>query len=216
MRRIRKGRGPNSLTSHCKTLDASYDNYPHKDDLRMSLVNEQGYICCYCMSRIKPTKDDMKIEHCKSRAKHQNLDLDYKNLLGACLGGKEDERKNQHCDTYKGKKPLSFNPADSKHNIERHIKFSNNGTIKSDDSKIDRDMNKVLNLNHPQLVRNRRSALRGFLDGLERREKKEGKSVTDNHLKKKLKDFYEINGDQLEPFCQIVVYYLRKRLKVKV
>ena len=119
MRNIVKGREPTSLVQHRNQPNSSYDNYGDKDALRKSLVSEQRGLCCYCMSEIGPTRGKMKIEHWKSKANHLNLELDYKNLLGACMGGEGQIRKNQHCDTFKGSRDLSINPADSNRDIEK-------------------------------------------------------------------------------------------------
>ena len=64
MRNIQKQSEPQSLTQHRCQSNADYDNYADKDDLRRSLVAEQKGICCYCMQRIRPTSQEMKIEHC--------------------------------------------------------------------------------------------------------------------------------------------------------
>jgi hypothetical protein len=53
MKRITKQSEPRSLVEHRSQTNADYDNYSDKDKLRESLLREQGYICCYCMSRIK-------------------------------------------------------------------------------------------------------------------------------------------------------------------
>jgi hypothetical protein len=46
---------------------AHYDSFPDKDVLRLSLLEEQGYICAYCMRRIENNPLKTKIEHWKSR-----------------------------------------------------------------------------------------------------------------------------------------------------
>jgi uncharacterized protein (TIGR02646 family) len=100
MKKIIKQSEPRSLVEHRSQANANYDNYPEKDDLRKSLLKEQGYICCYCMSRIK--LDEMKIEHWQPQTKYISRQLDYKNLLGACMGNQGARPQNQHCDTRKG------------------------------------------------------------------------------------------------------------------
>ena len=67
MRAIQKTAEPMSLTQHRANTNAVYDNYQEKDDLRESLSAEQGAICCYCLQRIRPTLDGMKIEHWHSQ-----------------------------------------------------------------------------------------------------------------------------------------------------
>jgi uncharacterized protein (TIGR02646 family) len=103
MRAIQKSDEPPSLTQHRASGNAyyvpDYDNYQRKDDLRDSLVAEQGAICCYCLQRIRPTQDGMKIEHWHCQRHHGDEQLDYGNLLGACLGGQGQPPDRQHCDT---------------------------------------------------------------------------------------------------------------------
>lgn len=65
MKQINKNQEPQSLQEHRLKWFADYDNYLQKEELRESLLKEQGHICCYCMQRIK--KDKMKIEHWRSQ-----------------------------------------------------------------------------------------------------------------------------------------------------
>ncbi len=102
MKQIKKGREPDSLLAHRKKSHANYDNFKEKDDLRDSLMKEQGYICCYCMQRIAPNAEKMKIEHRQSQKRHPELQLDYQNLLASCKGNEGKAKHLQHCDTSKG------------------------------------------------------------------------------------------------------------------
>ena len=208
MRNIQKGCEPRTLTAHKKTAHADYNNFTDKKTLRQHLVDEQKSLCCYCMSRIRPTSDDMKIEHWQCQNNYSARQLDYSNLLGACPGGEGQKRPNQHCDTYKGDQPLLFNPADPAFNVERLMKFPGNGKIKSDDPNIDRQLNEVLNLNHPQLVENRKSILKSFCQSLT------GGRVANHVLQRMLSDWRGDNGDELHPYNQVVVYYLCRKLGV--
>lgn len=209
MRNIQKGHEPPSLIEHRKTPHADYRNYADKDTLRQHLADEQGGICCYCMSRIRPTVESMKIEHWQCQEDYPNRQLDYRNLLGACRGGEGKPGRDQHCDTFKGDLDLSINPADAACNVEQLIKFPGSGKIKSDDPDIDRELNEVLNLNHPLLVKNRKSVLDSFFQFL-------GKArVNDGLLQRELRKWRgDDGGGELHPFSQVVVYYLCRRLKV--
>ena len=58
---------PASLKRHLKTPHHNYENYDKKDELRLALLKEQGFICCYCMRRIQEAMEKkMKIEHFKA------------------------------------------------------------------------------------------------------------------------------------------------------
>ena len=82
---IKKKLEPYSLTEYKQTINASFDNLPSeiKDDIRKSLLKEQGYICAYCMKRIEENSD-IKIEHYEAR--NNENELAYKNLLAVCKG----------------------------------------------------------------------------------------------------------------------------------
>ena len=210
MRNILKGPQPGSLETHRRSSGADYDNYQSKQDLRESLVAEQRGVCCYCMTRLVADPIAMKIEHWQSKTRLRGRQLDYSNLLGACLGGEGKPPKKQHCDTRKGDLDLSRNPADPAHDVERVIQYDSDGTIRSTDPKFDSEINDILNLNHaPWLKDNRKAALTGFLSAGPKH------GDWDNSLLEKW--LTEWSGDssdgELEPYCQVVVYWLRKRLK---
>src|SRR5574344_1453224 len=70
---IRKGSCPQSWRTFARTPGAAFTSAP-KDDLRASLIREQGYICAYCMKRIDLGIDvngenKTRIEHIKAESK---------------------------------------------------------------------------------------------------------------------------------------------------
>jgi uncharacterized protein (TIGR02646 family) len=88
-----------------------------KRALRDALLEEQGYICCYCGRRIEADdaeqlphggqcEEEKKapiIEHLRPRSQFPELTFDYHNLLACCLGGQGTKpRRLLHCDTKKG------------------------------------------------------------------------------------------------------------------
>jgi uncharacterized protein (TIGR02646 family) len=208
MRNIHKNPEPTSLTQHRCNTNTGYDNYAEKDDLRESLVNEQRGICCYCMQRIYPNLEHMKIEHNRSQSpnKFPQKQLDYGNLLGACLGGTGKPRRDQHCDTRKGDDDISFNPADPANNVERLFKFPGSGRIEANDPQLQSEIDNILNLNHPRLVNNRKAMIDSFTQLL-----RSGKARNVD-FSKHLANWEGKDGGQLDPFCQVIVYYLRKKI----
>ena len=128
MKKINKNQEPNSFVEHRSNRASSFDNIPAqtKFDLRESLINEQGFICCYCMQRIKLAKlgrlQNTKIEHFACQSNNPDLELNYRNLLLSCNGGEGLPEQLQTCDTFKLEKILSFNPCDNLRNIEDFIK----------------------------------------------------------------------------------------------
>jgi uncharacterized protein (TIGR02646 family) len=203
MRTIQKGPEPATLTQHRQQPHADYDNYADKAALRQALVTEQCGLCCYCQSRIRATPEGMKIEHWQCQADHPARQLDFDNLLGACLGGHGRPEREQHCDTYKGNKGLCFSVCDPAHPIERQIRFLGDGTIKSDDADIDEALNAVLNLNLPRLVGNRKAVLTAFQQRLQ-----DGRRVDPA---RELPRWDSSEPGDLPEFAQVVVYWLRKK-----
>ena len=203
MRTIRKGSEPATLTQHRKQPHADYDNYADKAALRQALVAEQRGLCCYCQSRIRGTPENMKIEHWQCQARHSGRQLDFGNLLGACLGGHGRPEREQHCDTRKGNDDLCFSVCDLAHPIERQIKFLGDGRIQSDDDAIDTELNRVLNLNQSRLVRNRKAVLDAFKQRL-------GKGRL--NAAQELRNWDGTQAGDLPEYAQVMVFWLGKRI----
>lgn len=92
-----------------------------KNTLRAALLEEQGYICCYCCRRIENRGQDEQnknaaftvVEHFKPKDKKQfpELTFDYGNLFASCDGGRSYEQSDNnaedgaikpcHCDNSK-------------------------------------------------------------------------------------------------------------------
>lgn len=202
MRAIKKGPEPATLTQHRQQPHADYDNYTDKTALRVALVAEQHGLCCYCQSRIRPTPEGMKIEHWQCQAGHPARQLDFSNLLGACLGGQGRPEREQHCDTRKGNSGLCFSPCDPAHPIERQIKFLGDGRIESDDVAVNSTLNDTLNLNWSRLVNNRKAVLDAFKMCL-------GRGAV--NATQELPKWDGTQGGELPEFAQVVVYWLRKK-----
>lgn len=203
MRTIQKGPEPATLIQHRQQPYADYDNYADKATLRQALVAEQRGLCCYCQSRIRATPEGMKIEHWQCQAEHPGRQLDYSNLLGACLGGHGRPEREQHCDTRKGNSGLCFSVCDPAHPIERHIRFLGDGKISADNADLDEAINGVLSLNLPRLISNRKAVLAAFQQRLQ-----DGRRVDPA---RELPKWDGREPGELPEFSQVVVYWLRKR-----
>lgn len=209
MKKIIKQSEPKSLVKHRLQSNANYDNYPDKDELRKSLLKEQGYICCYCMSRIK--LDEMKIEHWQSQTKYASRQLDYKNLVGACIGNQGARPQNQHCDTRKGDSEITISPIEGDKNCENLIKYRPDGKIYSDDVSINHDLNETLNLNLSFLKKNRKDALDVVIRKLDEKfSNKTWAKITVQREIDKLNTKDE-NGFY-DAYCQFIVSYLKSKL----
>jgi uncharacterized protein (TIGR02646 family) len=207
---INKGKEPHSLSEYrSSNINVSYDNIPTdvKDDVRNSLLQEQGFICAYCMSRI--TEKNVNIEHYIAQNPPQNhdksLDLAYSNMLGVCPGNEGQPIKQQTCDRHRKNIPLTVNPLDSA-SVSR-IEYSADGSIKSTDATINADLNETLNLNIDFLKRNRKDALDELKRKLHsRKETGDWKPLAIRYIKK-------LNEEQRkQPYCGILLWYLAKKV----
>ena len=207
MRATAKGREPPSLTAHRRAPHGDYDNYPDKDTLRNALVAEQRGLCCYCMGRIRPGANEMKIEHWRCQAHYPNEQLSYRNLLGACLGGEGKPSSSQHCDTRKGDADLRWNPADPVHAIEAWVRYGSDGAIWSSDAVFDDQLNRVLNLNLAFLKNNRK----GVLDAVLCWWRAQLKPVLPRRIERQ-RDKYTVGSGELAPYCQVAVWWLQRKL----
>ena len=211
MRAISKEPEPPRLTAHRLTLHGGYDNYPDKDALRRSLSTEQRGLCCYCMGRIRPDANSMKIEHCCCQESYPGEQLRYRNLLGACPGGEGQPHKLQHCDTRKGKQDLRWNPADPDRDIAARLSYRTDGAIVSDDCEFDHQLNDVLNLNLPMLKRRRKGVLDAVLEWWKQEKRRLQGPVPRGRIEHK-RDRYTAGAGELAPYCQVAVWWLQQRL----
>ncbi len=99
----------NLLPSKLPKAGTDVGNEPlfSKEELRHTLLEEQGYICCYCTRSVS---DDhkTKLEHFLPKEKDQypNHRFTYETLLACCNGGEKDTDKPRetYCDSKKGSK----------------------------------------------------------------------------------------------------------------
>lgn len=103
---------PNFLTKYRdSTPGATYSCARiDKENIRSSLLEEQGYICAYCMCKIDLSSST--IEHYVSQEKHPNsslpesehrrLSLVYSNMSAVCINNGE------HCDKSRGNVPFKI------------------------------------------------------------------------------------------------------------
>lgn len=205
MRAIAKGNEPACLAEHRAMQHSFYQNYQGKDALRAALVAEQRGLCCYCMSRIVVDSQKMKIEHWQCQANYPQLQLQYDNLLGACLGGHGQRPEGQTCDNRKGNQDLQWNPATPVHDIEARIKYRSNGEIRSDDQQFDGQIDTVLNLNLAVLKNSRKGALDAVLEWWR------VKQPDEDQVRKEINK-YDNGTDELLPFRPVAVWFLKRKL----
>ncbi len=167
MKYIQKQSSPVDFERYKRKRNASYKdlsepkNSEVKKVLRKSLLEEQGYICCYCGKRIEI--EGSTIEHLKCRINYPQLQLDYQNLMCSCDGGRSKRSKNlpypAHCDASKGGQELLISPFDLE--CESLFKFDEEGHIYGMDERAEKAID-VLNLDNPELDHCRKSAIRSL------------------------------------------------------
>lgn len=210
MRTISKEQEPIELVWYRSQPGAVYDGCGHElvSRLRSALLSEQGYICAYCMQRI--TADSMKVEHWHSQSRFPSEQLDYTNLLGCCPGNEGHPPKDQHCDTHKAENDISFNPANCDHRLRMKIRFTGDGTICSEDSLFNEEINTILNLNLKRLKNNRKAVWESVLKALSirhgTRTRSEVRKFIDRWIRKDEKEY------QREYFA-VALYLLEKKLR---
>jgi len=223
LKKIIKTKEPKSLTTYRSSISSKdlknsniYEDFKEKTkeecqnnksgNLRKQLLEEQGYICCYCMSRIDCNSS--KIEHFKPQTKYREYQIDYQNLFIACNGGEGSKPNGQFCDTKKGENELKY--IDLLLNIEDDIIYSKiykKITINSNNKNINKEINDILNLNVMVLEKNRREAYDKVISNLKT------KGYTISNIQKVLDYYREKHNGKFEPYCEMIIYFLTKKLK---
>lgn len=203
---IKKKKMPNSLIGYRKTENASFNNLPTeiKDELRRSLLEEQGYICAYCMKKLENNSSKVKIEHYVAR--DESNELDYRNLLAVCKGNEGEPFEKQTCDTRKGNEVLRIDP--QKEGDILTIEYTSNGEIKSNNPDFQEDFDNILNLNNTfGLVKSRREALNSLKRNLGKRKA----HLTEDTIRRIYTRYLE--SEIKESYVGILLWYLQKRSK---
>lgn len=185
---------------------------PVKRSVRESLLEEQGYICCYCEKRIN--QEDSHIEHLKPKDTnniYSHLTLDYNNLLASCQGEKENTSTIPvHCGHKKDDwydEALMVSPLDS--NCADFFRYTEDGqilpTTDLDKKPAAEQTIKRLALDIDKLKRMREQAIEGILDTID--------TLSNNEIKKLINGFEKTNANgECEEFCSAIIYVLRQYL----
>lgn len=183
-----------------------------RTDILQDLLNEQGYICAYCMRKI--SLDNAQIEHIigqnyideQKKEIGKTEDTNYNNMLAVCQGSFCE--KETHCDSsrskYQDKKPLlSISPL-NKLDMS-YIKFSETGVIYYQDidalTDMNYDLSTVLNLNCKSIKEERKRLTKSIKSILV-------KHKFDKKFAKNKLDFWETNNNK--EFCQVAIFILKK------
>ena len=164
-----------------------------KNFLKQSLLEEQGFICCYCERRITETPESSHIEHLKPKGTYPEFELEYDNLLCSCQPSKINGENISTCGHKKGDwfdEELFISPLSSE--CEEKIKYSSSGELEGVDEVANITIRK-LGLNNYDLVRSRKSAVDYFC----------GKKYT----KEELLEFLTIKVGKYHPFHTSIIQF---------
>ena len=212
---IVKGKEPASLTQYKKTKGAYFDGFTKKDDIRQALLEEQGYLCAYCMRRIKNV-GEATIEHYLPQSKTDNAaSLDFRYMLGVCKLNRNCLHKYQTCDAHRNNETLTIDPW-SAYSISLISYDQSNGNILSEDPDINRDLNVTLNLNctEAHLPLNRKSALAGLKKYILKLQRT---GTWNDAILCKVREHYlkKDNLGRYQPYIGILLWYIDKRIHKK-
>lgn len=219
---IKKGTEPKELLEYRKKKFASYADMPAdvKKKVIESLLSEQGHLCAYCMTRIdeNDSKHKATIEHCIPQAITPEKErLDYRNMAAVCWGNRDAHSNNdKSCDAKRGS--LKSSQQDMKKiNVFdvaslTDIKYSSDGTIYSDDTEVDEDLNLRLNLNCEarRLKECRLQALHALHRSIA--QKYFGKTAPQSYYQK-LMEHYTAQQEMKTPYSGILIYWLNKHIR---
>lgn len=97
-------------------VSQEFDLLP-KEEIRQSLLEEQRYLCAYCMKRIKNDGLHITIEHWEPLSVNKDKALEYDNMLAVCDGGRKADltgnvQRILCCDASKDEKEIAIDPTD--------------------------------------------------------------------------------------------------------
>ena len=192
-----------------------------KTNVKKSLLQEQGFICCYCQQRIRLDNKTI-IEHFVARDTAPEKMFDYENILACCDGG-DEERKNQkgqavraaertpqYCSSKKDNEKLLINPLNE--DCETHFCYVFNEDPEKPELRIEGlskqgwDTIKKLNLDIPKFNKLRGAVLAAFIfdeteDGYVRLSNQDIQSIAVAIKQKQNAEF--------QPFCAALEYILK-------
>jgi uncharacterized protein (TIGR02646 family) len=170
---------------------------PQKGSVHISLLSEQGYICCYCCKRVE--QSNSHIEHLAPQSKTDSeLSLDYTNMLGSCG---RDPNWPEYCGNKKQNLAIAVSPLQA--NCEEFFNYSTTGEILPTANNLAHQKDaqttiKVLGLNHYDLTEGRKQAFEAL----------EGITQEEAELLAQVCQQMNAQG-QYQPFCNAVLYFLK-------
>jgi uncharacterized protein (TIGR02646 family) len=189
------------------SLGVNYDynslSNPEKAAVRISLLSEQGYICCYCCRSVE--QRNSHIEHLAPQSKTDlESSVDYTNMLASC--GRDTNKPEycwpEYCGNKKGDLAIGVSPLQA--NCEEFFNYSSTGEILPTANNLAHQKDakttiEVLGLNHYDLTQGRIQALEA-LQGI----------MTQEEAELLAQDCQKMNAQgRYQPFCNAVLYFLK-------
>jgi len=178
--------------------------------LRKALVEEQGYICCFCNKAIDYQQngniDIAEIEHLKSQHDFPEWQLAYENLVASCAGDRTEPPKRQiHCNAAKGQKSITVMP--TLPDCENRFAFTDDGMVYGRDTDANETID-ILNINHFKLIENRKSQISAWLfDTFEYLDGKIiGKYISLAVAQQKFERLQQRQNNRFEPYYSAIHY----------
>jgi uncharacterized protein (TIGR02646 family) len=180
MRYIPKGSTEPPVLSEAKAKGEDYASFRGKSALNKILREDQGHICCYCQQEIQHygtvSAGSSHNEHLQPQHPYYWLDMDYSNLFASCNA----DGKAGYCGHHKGNEEIT--DFIRRKDCREHFKYNVIGEILPEGSVYNRweeytknysslspsqqeaaDAIRILNLNHPFLVAERRKTIGDIL-----------------------------------------------------
>ncbi len=250
MKLIVKDTAPADLLNHGIIKGNNYATFSHdiglgdmanplikteSSGLRKKLLENQGYLCAFCMKRIPNfvkqevngkdgqkeiiEKYDFKIAHIipqesvkgKSDPK---LSITYTNMVAACTGSQGDIEKNTTCDTKQKNDYIVIDLYNSLH--INSLYYTGTGEIITKNTDFDNDIKKTLNLNE-QRLKNQRKEVYDLIEGKVRKaySKPNFTRAEKNLFLQQEIEIWErkATDGKFQPFCMVAICYLKSKLK---
>lgn len=231
MRHIRKGKEPPELTAWKQQENEDWKptvwndlRGEPKQAAHRRLLQEQGFICCYCGRRI--SREDSHIDHIKPKSHplYKSLMFDYANFLTSCHGdlavdadtnvSTNTRRSHEHCGHKKDSwydpdlmvSPLMENCAD-------YFRFTELGKIRASQNPAlqpaAQETIRRLGLDHSRLEAARKQAIAGVRQLLQ-------KNPETEDLRKLIQSYDRLDRDgKYVPYCTVILYVLQQLEKVQ-
>ncbi|MEG4962698.1 MULTISPECIES: retron system putative HNH endonuclease [unclassified Microcoleus] len=190
-----------------RSLGVNYADYeyllnPERKAVHISLLSEQGYICCYCCKSVD--QSNSHIEHLDPQSKTDlELSVEYTNMLASCGRdtNKPEYRWPEYCGNKKGDLAIGVSPLQA--NCEEFFDYSSTGEILPTANNLAHQKDaqttiKVLGLNHFDLTEGRKQAFEAL------------QGITQEEAELLAQVCQQMNAQgQYQPFCNAVLCFVK-------